>query len=206
MNNNLEDVLTDQMILSIKNNYFIRNQLVKTINAHISQNAKYHLLWLFLHSFSFEYPINPSDEFKLETVNFIANVIPENISNCSSCQNHYKKYIRQFNIYRVVSSRDELSHFFFDMHNNISNEKSKLYEIKNDNKFLLTDFEYNNYTYEQIQQYYKDNNFIYQLENKYNINIFKLIEMKKLHTFFDLFNSIKFNVEDYKFSIKFDIE
>jgi hypothetical protein len=64
MNNNLDEIIKNQMILSFKNNTFFRFQLTNAFNTYYMQNIKYHIMWLFFHSFSFAYPDNPSDEYK----------------------------------------------------------------------------------------------------------------------------------------------
>ena len=78
-------------------------------------------MWLFFHSFSFAYPEIPSEEYKIETANFISNIIPKNLGGCGGCQNDYKIYIEKLNVFRIVSSKQELSTFFVDLHNYINN-------------------------------------------------------------------------------------
>ena len=208
---NLDEIIKNQMISSYENNAAFRNQLVNTFNSHYTQNIKYHLMWLFFHSFSFAYPESPSEEYKIETANFISNVIPKNLGGCCGCQNDYKKYIDKLNIFRIVSSKLELSTFFVDLHNYINNNKfdqqnrnvtNNFNILINDNDKLVSPI---NFTYEDAKNKYNITDYIYLLETKYNINIFKLIENKSLATFYDIFNKQKFDLYDNKFNIDISI-
>ena len=208
---NLDEIIKNQMISSYENNAAFRNQLVNTFNSHYTQNIKYHLMWLFFHSFSFAYPEEPTDEYKMETANFISNIIPKNLGGCGGCQNDYKKYIDKLNIFRIVSSKLELSTFFVDLHNYINNNKfdqqnrnvtNNFHILINDNDKLVSPI---NFTYEDAKNKYNITDYIYLLETKYNINIFKLIENKSLATFYDIFNKQKFDLYDNKFNIDISI-
>ena len=136
MENNLDQILKDTMIISFKQNILIKNNIMNIFKSYYTLNTKYHVMWLFFHSFSFAYPDEPSEEYKIETANFLANIIPKNITGCGSCQNDYKKYIENLNIYRVISSKTELSLFFYNLHNHINNVKTQN-SIKLDNPFNI---------------------------------------------------------------------
>lgn len=164
-------------------------------------------MWLFLHSFSFAYPDNPSEEVKIETANFVANVIPKNLGGCGSCQNDYKIYIEKLNIYRIISSKQEISSFFVDLHNYINTKKfhqTKLsatnlhISINNTNQISNPVF----YQYNDVKNKFEETDFILLLETKYNINMFKLIENKLLSSFYDIFSKIKFDLEMYNVNIQ----
>jgi hypothetical protein len=197
----LDEIMKNQMIFSFENNLSFRNQLSNVFNVYHLQNSKFHLMWLFFHSFSFAYPDIPSDEYKMETVHFITNIIPKNLGGCGSCQNDYKTYIEKLNIFRIISSKQEISTFFVELHNYINNKKfeqnnktaiSSQFKIttnKNisiNNQVIICDYETVKTKYEQID-------YVSLLETKYNINMFKLIESKSLATFYELFNKIKFD-------------
>jgi hypothetical protein len=136
---NLDKIIKNQMISSYENNAAFRNQIINTFNSHYIQNIKYHIMWLFFHSFSFAYPESPSEEYKIETANFISNIIPKNLGGCGGCQNDYKTYIEKLNIFRIVSSKQELSTFFVDLHNYINNNKfeKKYITAPEANKFIF---------------------------------------------------------------------
>jgi hypothetical protein len=65
--NNLDEIIKNQMISSYENNSTFRSQLTNLFNTHYLQNSKFHLMWLFFHLFSFAYPEEPSEEYKMET-------------------------------------------------------------------------------------------------------------------------------------------
>ena len=210
---NLDEIIKNQMISSYENNAAFRNQLVNTFNSHYTQNIKYHLMWLFFHSFSFAYPEEPTDEYKMETANFISNIIPKNLGGCGGCQNDYKKYIDKLNIFRIVSSKLELSTFFVDLHNYINNNKfqenisrtfvtNNLNILINENDKLTSPI---NCSYENVKSKYEQTDYIPLLEAKFGINIFKLIENKSLATFYDDFNKIDFKFSDTKYNISFSL-
>ena len=209
---NLDEIIKNQMIFSYENNLTFRNQLVTIFNNHYLQNIKYHLMWLFFHSFSFAYPDIPSDEYKIETAHFISNVIPKNLGGCGGCQNDYKTYIEKLNVFRIVSSKLELSTFFVDLHNYINNKK-----FEQPNRIVTNNFNIlmNNipklessilFTYEDVKNKYGQTNFITLLESKFNINIFTLIENKSLATFYDTFNKISFDKINTPYNIEIIIK
>ncbi len=208
---NLDETIKNHMIFSYENNVAFRTQLTNVFNTHYTQNVKYHLMWLFFHSFSFSYPEIPSDEYKIETANFISNIIPKNLGGCGGCQNDYKKYIDKLNIFRIVSSKLELSTFFVDLHNYINNNKfdqsnrnvtNNFNILINENKKLGSPI---NCSYEDVKSKYEQTDYIPLLESKFGINIFKLIENKSLATFYDDFNKIDFKMADTKYNISFSL-
>jgi hypothetical protein len=208
---NLDEIIKNQMISSYENNATFRNQIIHTFNTHYTQNIKYHLMWLFFHSFSFAYPEIPSEEYKIETANFIANIIPKNLGGCGGCQNDYKKYIEKLNVFRIVSSKVELSTFFVDLHNYINNNKfdqqnrnvtNNFNILINENEKLVSKI---NCNYEDVKNKYEQIDYIALLETKFDINVFKLIENKSLATFYDIFNKLKFDLYDNKFNIGISI-
>ena len=213
---NLDEIIKNQMIFSYENNLTFRNQLVNIFNNHYIQNIKYHLMWMFFHSFSFAYPDIPSDEYKIETANFISNVIPKNLGGCGGCQNDYKTYIEKVNVFRIVSSKIELSTFFVDLHNYINNKNFEVNKKRYAScvlcQFNITLNNMNNddvindavviYDYQTVKNKYEKIDYILLLETKYSINIFKLIESKSLSSFYDLFNKFKFDSNIFKIDIK----
>lgn len=196
---NLDEIIKNQMIFSYENNLTFRNQLVNIFNNHYLQNIKYHLMWMFFHSFSFSYPDIPSEEYKMETANFIANVIPKNLGGCGGCQNDYKKYIDNLNIFRIVSSKLELSTFFVNLHNYINNKKFDQQNriVTNNFKIIINDIPKIEFpiflNYEDVKSKYEQTDYISLLETKFGINVFKLIDNKSLATFYELFNKLNFD-------------
>jgi hypothetical protein len=205
----LDEIIKNQMISSFENNATFRNQLVNTFNSHYTQNIKYHLMWLFFHSFSFAYPESPSEEYKIETANFISNVIPKNLGGCGGCQNDYKTYIEKLNVFRIVSSKQELSTFFVDLHNYINNNKFDQQNRNVTNNFNIIINEKDKisapvfFSYEDVKNKYSITDYISLLETKFSINIFKLIENKSLSSFYDNFNKFDFKTAQTKYNISF---
>jgi len=209
----LEEIIKQNFITSYSQNIQFTSNLKNVFKTYYSQNVKYHILWLFLHSFSFAYPLEPSEEYKLETANFIYNIIPKNLGGCGGCQNDYKIFIENVNIFSVVSSRDEISMFFFDLHNHISSKKTE------QNNRLVTNTSKHNitindtiknivptiYIYDNVKQFYTDTDYISLLEDKYSINMFTLIESKILASFYTEFNKINLETNGINFDINIQI-
>ena len=204
---NLDEIIKNQMIFSYENNLTFRNQLVNIFNNHYLQNIKYHLMWMFFHSFSFAYPDIPSEEYKIETAHFITNVIPKNLGGCGGCQNDYKRYIDNLNIFRIVSSKLELSTFFVDLHNYINNKKFDQPNriVKNNFNILINDIPKIEFpiflNYEDVKSKYEQTDYISLLETKFGINVFKLIDNKSLATFYELFNKLNFDSNIFNINI-----
>ena len=206
---NLDKTIKKQMISSYENNAAFRTQLVNAFNSHYIQNIKYHIMWLFFHSFSFAYPESPSEEYKIETANFISNIIPKNLGGCGGCQNDYKTYIEKLNVFRIVSSKQELSTFFVDLHNYINNNKFDQQNRNVTNNFNIIINEKDKisapvfFSYEDVKNKYSITDYISLLETKFSINIFKLIENKSLSSFYDNFNKFDFKTAQTKYNISF---
>jgi hypothetical protein len=129
------------------------------------------------------------------------------LGGCGGCQNDYKKYIDNLNIFRFVSSKLELSTFFVDLHTYINNKKfeqQNKYAISSQFK-ITTNKSINEQVifcdYETVKNKYNITDYISLLEEKYAINMFKLIESKSLATFYELFNKIKFDSNVFNIDI-----
>ena len=207
----LDEIIKNHMIFSYENNIAFRVQLINLLNTHHLTNRKFHLMWLFFHSFSFAYPENPSEECKMETVNFIVNVIPKNLGGCGGCQNDYKTYIEKLNVFRIVSSKQEISTFFVDLHNYINKNKFDKQNHNVANNFNIAINENGklvspiNCNHGDVKIVYEQTDFIALLESKFNINMFKLIENKSLATFYDDFNKIDFKTADVQYNVSFGL-
>jgi len=208
----LEQIIKNNLINSYSQNIQFTSNLKNVFKTYYSQNAKYHILWLFLHSFSFAYPLEPSEEYKIETANFINNVIPKNLGGCGSCQNDYKTFIENINIYRVVSSRNTISTFFVDLHNHITSKKieqNNRYVVDNKHNITINDVTKSIvptvYSYDHVKEIYTDTDYISLLEDKYSINMFTLIETKMLASFYTEFNKINIQTNGINFDINIQI-
>jgi hypothetical protein len=136
------------------------------------------------------------------------------LGGCGGCQNDYKKYIDKLNIFRIVSSKLELSTFFVDLHNYINNNKfqenisrtfvtNNFNILINENEKLASPI---NCSYENVKSKYEQTDYIPLLEAKFGINIFKLIDNKSLSLFYDDFNKIDFKTADVQYNISFSLK
>jgi hypothetical protein len=129
------------------------------------------------------------------------------LGGCGGCQNDYKIYIEKLNIFRIASSKQELSTFFVDLHNYINKKKfdqqnrnvtNNFNILINENEKLVSQI---NCNYEDVKNKYEQIDYISLLESKFDINIFKLIENKSLATFYEPFNKIKFDSNVFNIDI-----
>ena len=76
-------------------------------------------LWYFLHSISFNYPINPTTEDKKNYYNFFLNL--RYILPCKYCRENLKKNYQEtkFSL-KVFKNRQTLSNWVYDLHNHIN--------------------------------------------------------------------------------------
>jgi len=85
-------------------------------------------LWHFLHTISFNYPVEPSSSQKKYYKNFIVSL--ENILPCKYCRENLKKNLKTLPITnKVLENRDTFSRYIFDLHeliNKMLDKKSNL--------------------------------------------------------------------------------
>jgi hypothetical protein len=115
--------------------------------------------WQSLHNITFNYPYNPTSDDKKKYYDYfiaLGNVLP-----CCTCRDHYNHYIRNGETKltdRVLSSRDTLTRWMFDLHKSVCNRLGFDYDItyemfcKKQNSYIAkTDF-----TREQKMEAYKN--------------------------------------------------
>lgn len=102
--------------------------------------------WIFLHSVSFGYPNNPTEQDKMNFkffFNSVANVLP-----CQVCQHHFKSNLTKHPLnYHALSNRQNLVRWLIDLHNSVN----KLTNAKT-------------YTYDEVIKYYDQ---LYSLKPKF---------------------------------------
>jgi len=85
-------------------------------------------IWHFLHTISFNYPVDPSEEDKRHYMEFIKNL--EYILPCKFCRVNLKKNFKSLPItMETMKSRQTFSRYVYDLHEHINdmlNKKSKL--------------------------------------------------------------------------------
>ena len=82
-----------------------------------------HKVWSLIHKCTFEYFENPSRSLQDVVFYFFANEVRR--IPCKVCMRHYTKYVLDCDFRDVCSSRDKLSRWLVDLHNeiNVRNEK-----------------------------------------------------------------------------------
>ena len=76
-------------------------------------------LWHFLHTMSFNYPVKPTKEDKVNYMNFIKSL--ENILPCKYCRLNLKKNLKNTNFsMKKMKNRETFSRYIFDLHNHIN--------------------------------------------------------------------------------------
>jgi len=85
-------------------------------------------LWHFLHTMSFNYPVNPSSEDKKYYRNFILSL--ENILPCKHCRINLKTNLRQIPLTKKdMANRETFSRYVYELHeliNKMLHKKSNL--------------------------------------------------------------------------------
>ena len=80
-------------------------------------------LWFSLHTISFNYPINPTEDDKNNYYNYfnsLKEVIP-----CSICKKNYIRHLNEHPIKNYLNNRKSLVYWVIDMHNMVNVEIGK---------------------------------------------------------------------------------
>lgn len=73
------------------------------------------MLWSYLHTMSFNYPVNPSKQDKIHYRNFILNL--KNVMPCKYCRLNLVKNLKQLPLtMNVMKNRDTFSKYVYDLH------------------------------------------------------------------------------------------
>lgn len=177
---------TDTSLKNLVKNLLLNRFLLKKV---------YHILWHILHSFTINYPENPSEEQKIQLKHFLYDFKSNLTIICSSCNKDIDAFIQNSDIDYVVSSKLNLIQFFCNYHKQINLQYRS--NINNYNE--------NIYTVDFIIERYSKVNYIDYIENKYNINLLKLFNNNKIHLFFSEFKNVVQIIlsEKYDFSFEF---
>jgi hypothetical protein len=85
-------------------------------------------MWHYLHTMSFNYPVNPTTKEKHDYMNFIKSLV--NVLPCKYCRINLKKNFIKLPInLKVMENRHTFSKYVYDLHeliNNMLNKKSGL--------------------------------------------------------------------------------
>lgn len=81
-------------------------------------------LWHVLHTISFNYPINPSNDDKKKYMSFIISL--QNILPCKYCRINFKKNLKKRPITMdTMTNRDTLSRYIYNLHEDINKMLNK---------------------------------------------------------------------------------
>ena len=76
-------------------------------------------LWHVLHTISFNYPVNPTEQEKIHYMNFIKSL--QYVLPCRYCRINLKKNLNKHKLTKkVLESRDSFSRWLYKLHNHVS--------------------------------------------------------------------------------------
>jgi hypothetical protein len=82
-------------------------------------------MWLFLHTMSFNYPVNPTEEQQKHYYKFFKNI--QNILPCKYCRDNYKENLKTHKLNKaVMKNRDSLSRWVYEIHEIINKKLGKV--------------------------------------------------------------------------------
>ena len=76
--------------------------------------------WIFLHSITMNYPINPSENDKGIYKNFFHSL--QFILPCQKCAYNYKRHLDEYPIDQALDSRESLIQWLINIHNEVNKE------------------------------------------------------------------------------------
>ena len=79
--------------------------------------------WFFLHSITFNYPINPMPKDKENMLSFVLGI--SKILPCLQCRKHFEEYINQTNFVQAMESKESFVKWMIDAHNNVNRITNK---------------------------------------------------------------------------------
>lgn len=114
--------------------------------------------WITLHTISFDYPINPTNNDKNNYGMFINSI--QNVLPCKICRKNFCRKLKESPIKNHLNSRKDFVYWMIDCHNKVNSETGKRY-----------------YSYEEVIKLYEDK-FKMKLDLSNNNNIRKSINYK----------------------------
>ena len=80
--------------------------------------------WIFLHSITLNYPLNPTQNDIKNHYNFFTNL--KNIIPCNNCRLHYKKNLEKYPLNnKILLSKDKLIEWLINIHNSVNKSNNK---------------------------------------------------------------------------------
>ena len=89
----------------------------------MNQNIWGPKFWFTLHTVSFEYPINPTQQDKKIYYNYYDSY--KYLLPCSVCRKNYKINLKELPLINSLNSRRDLVHWVIDIHNKVNTETGK---------------------------------------------------------------------------------
>ena len=81
-------------------------------------------LWHFLHTMSFNYPVNPTREDKINYRNYMLNLV--NVLPCRYCRENLKKNYKVFPLtMSCMKNRDSFSRYVYKLHERVNKNLGK---------------------------------------------------------------------------------
>ena len=74
--------------------------------------------WIFLHSITYNYPENPSEDVQKAAINFFSNL--DKLLPCDICKTNYSNHLQTYPIEENVTSREKLMKWLIDIHNEVN--------------------------------------------------------------------------------------
>ena len=79
--------------------------------------------WTFLHTITYNYPENPSDNDKKNYHNFFDSL--QHVLPCEKCKGHYKQNIQKYDLNNSLDNREDLVKWLIDLHNEVNKDMGK---------------------------------------------------------------------------------
>ena len=79
--------------------------------------------WTFLHTVTYNYPENPTEDDKRNYHNFFDSL--QHVLPCEKCKDHYKQNIQKYDLDSNLDSREDLVKWLIDLHNNVNKDNGK---------------------------------------------------------------------------------
>lgn len=79
--------------------------------------------WTFLHTITYNYPEDPTDNDKKNYHNFFMNL--QHVLPCKKCQAHYTENIQKYDLNNSLDNRDDFVKWLIDIHNEVNKDMGK---------------------------------------------------------------------------------
>ena len=99
--------------------------------------------WLFLHTITFNYPINPTQDQKIKHKELFENL--KYTLPCARCAQHYSNNFKKYSLDEALQTRDKLINWLIDIHNEVNKKNGKRI-----------------YSYDEVKKIYSD---MYSIKN-----------------------------------------